>query len=131
MNHEARTVTATYELQRVTVGSCNVYPDMNLTLFRAPVVLESSGSFKSYPHVVEWKHLQRGDLVIAIAVHNENTMHNCQLWHVLAADTENCEFEVEVLNICGLGNFGGNIYERMANLMGVDPDGHGILQDGD
>lgn len=40
----------------------------DVILFRAPVVLDGSGTYKRLPHQIRWEHVQPGDAIIAISI---------------------------------------------------------------
>lgn len=126
MRSERRTITVEHELAECTVGPMNV-PD-DVMLFRAPVVLDGSGTHKRLPQQVRWEHIQEGDAIFAIAIDSSfdsPIIDTLQFWHVVRKEDEEC-FTVMVNNIVGMGAFGNHIYASMAKLVGLPPDGFGL-----
>lgn len=113
-------ITATHKL-----WDCQVGPDNcgdTIVLFRAPVLRDGSGSYKRLPHEVQWKHLQEGDLVIAMDFHSgpseQRVLAILQFWQVVEkVDDET--FRVLVNNVAGMSGDGDFVYRRMAEMVGA------------
>ena len=96
-------------------------PDVHL--FRAPTVLNGSGTHERLPHKVNWKDLCTGDKIIAIQIDSVGSgievLSILQLWHVL--EVVEGEARVMVNNIVGSGGDGEYVYDRLAGLLGLPP----------
>jgi hypothetical protein len=95
----------------------------NVRLFRAPTVLDGSGTHKRLPHEVTWEDLRRKDVVVAL---QEEVLSSgkcviavLQLWDVLEA--RNGEARVLVNNLVGSAADGEFVYDRLAGLVGRPP----------
>jgi hypothetical protein len=126
MRSKRNTVTVEHELVECTVGPMNVGEDV--MLFRAPVVLDGSGTHKRLPQQVQWEHIQEGDAIFAIAIDasfDSPIIDTLQFWRVIRKDDEE-SFTVQVNNIVGMGANGQQVYEQMAILVGLPSDGFGL-----
>jgi len=87
-------------------------------LFRAPVVLDASGSIKRLPEEVEWKHVQAGDLLIVIGFGDRpsggHVLDQLMFMKVISNPAED-EFEVQYDRFVGYGS-GQMIHDRLNEL---------------
>ena len=100
----------------------------DVMLFRAPVVLDGSGSYKRFLHQVQWEHIQEGDALFAISIDNDidpPIIDILQFWRVIRKEDDE-SFTVQVNNIVGMAANGQQVYERMAALVELPPDGFGL-----
>lgn len=110
-----------------TFRKVHVSPDRlpeDIILFRAPVILDGSGSYKRLPHQVQWANLQEGDAVIAMVLGDgpsgQAILDLFQFWNVLSIDDD--VFEIEVNNIAGMAGDGVYVYNQIAALVGLPPE---------
>ena len=117
-----RAITVEHTLYKCVVGPNNCAN--GIILFRAPVVLDGSGTYKRLPHQVQWQHLQEGDAVIAIDIgegpSGQKVLDVMQFWRVLRKEDDE-SFEVEVNNIVGMAGFGDYVYNQIARLVDLPP----------
>ena len=117
-----RIITTEHSLVECAVGPDNCGSD--ILLFRAPVILDGSGSYKRLPHQVDWSHLQEGDAVIAITFHDgpssQKVLDVLQFWNVLRRDGQDTLI-VSVNNVVGMAGDGQYVYDRIAALAGLPP----------
>jgi hypothetical protein len=96
-----------------------------IKMFRAPKVLDGSGSDQWLPHRVEWRDLKVGDLVIALLTKtlaaDTEVMFVLQFWRVLEVADEGESVHVEINNIVGAAADGEYVYDRIAGLVGAPP----------
>lgn len=120
---DKRTFSVEHTFTTCWVGPLNCGND--ILLFRAPVVRDGSGTYKRLPHQVEWKHLQKDDVVIAMELGDgpsgQKVLDVLQFWRVLRKEGED-ECEVEVNNVVGMSGDGDYVYNQMAALVDLDPE---------
>jgi hypothetical protein len=94
-------------------------------LFRAPAVLDGSGTHRRLPHQVGWGDLKVGDLVIALLIDTAGSgpevIFVLQFWRVLEVEEERDSVRVEINNIVGSAADGEFVYDRIAGLVGAPP----------
>lgn len=99
-----------------TVGPMNVPNEFRK--FRAPVVLDASGSVKRLPEEVEWHHIQEGDLLIVLCIGDRPSggfvLDDLEFWKVTAKNAED-EFEVLYTRFVGFSS-GQAIHDRLNEL---------------
>lgn len=92
-------------------------------LFRAPTVLDGSGTHKRLPHEVGWDDPREGDLVVAVQIEEvgptATVIAVLQFWHVLEA--RDGEARVLVNNLVGSAGDAESVYDRLAGLVGMPP----------
>ncbi len=95
--------------------------------FRAPVILDSSGSHKRLPEQVEWEHIQIGDFIMAIAMTDHASggkiLDYLDFWHVIDKPAVD-EFEVRIHRVCGYSS-GQYVYDRFVEMFASDPEAGG------
>lgn len=101
-----------------TVASSNFYSDCGMRFFRAPVVLDASGSIKRLPEEIQWKHIQEGDLLIVLTIGDRpsggNVLDQLEFWKVLK-QTAHEEFDVLINRFVGFSS-GQYIHDRLNEL---------------
>ena len=106
---------------------CWVGPDNTegTKLFRAPTVLDGSGTHKRLPHRVQWGDLKVGDLVIALltdtVASGPDVLFVLQFWRVLEVEEGGDSVRVAINNIVGSAADGEYVYDRIAGLVGAPP----------
>lgn len=94
-------------------------------LFRAPTVLDGSGTHRRLPHRVSWGELTVGDLVIALlsdtVPSGPKVMFILQFWRVIEVEEGGDSVRVVVNNIVGSAADGEFVYDRIAGLVGAPP----------
>ena len=113
-----RTITAEQELIECSIGPGNCGKE--ISLFRAPVILDGSGYYKRLPHQIDWEHVQVGDAIIALSMHKGHSGREVidilQFWHVLKQEDEGT-FRVAVNNVVGMAGDGKYVYNRIAAMV--------------
>ena len=119
---EERTIDVEHTLRKVWVSPDRLPSD--IILFRAPVILDGSGSYKRLPHQIQWSNLQEGDAVIAMVLGDgpsgQAILDLLQFWTVLSINDD--VFEIEVNNIVGMAGDGVYVYNQIAALVGLPPE---------
>jgi hypothetical protein len=106
---------------------CSVGPDNadGVQLFRAPTVLDGSGTHQRLPHSITWEDMRSGDRIVAIRFvdlgNGVRVIDILQFWHVLEKGEGGDTFRVEINNIVGGGGDGEFVYDRIAGLLGLPP----------
>ena len=106
-------------LRFANVGPNNA-PDIRL--YRAPTVMDGSGTHLRLPHRVQWDDLRAGDIVIALQIGdmngNSEAVDILEFWRVISAGSG--EAEVMVNHLVGFTN-GEVAYDSLAGMVGADP----------
>ncbi len=90
--------------------------------FRAPVVLDASGSIKRLPEEVDWCHIQEGDLLIVLCIGDRPSggfvLDDLEFWKVTAKTAED-EFDVLYTRFVGFSS-GQSVHDRLNELFATD-----------
>jgi hypothetical protein len=92
-----------------------------MILFRAPTVLDNSGTHKRLPEEIAFEHIQEGDSLIVMQINERSsglrTLDSLRFIDVVRKEGSDA-FEVLINDIVPPGSSGKIVFDRMADMLG-------------